>query len=115
MPTPDLPLRLPLAAVGWRAADALEPSPRLRAALAPWRAVFWPLEPELFPLLDRELLALFGRELPAERVAPDDRELPEERELLAVLEPPDDLEALVVLLPDPFAGCARDRVDCGFR
>ena len=51
----------------------------------------------------------------AARVAPDDRELPDERELLAVLEPPDDFEALVVLLADPFALCARDRVDFGLR
>jgi hypothetical protein len=35
MPTPDLPLRLPFDALDWRVAAAVEPSPRLRDAVAP--------------------------------------------------------------------------------
>jgi len=94
---PDLPLRLPFDAAVWRAADAVVPSPLLRAALAPWRAVLWLLERELFPLPDRELFALF------------------DRDLLAVLAPLDDLEAPAVLLFEVFALWARARVDCGLR
>jgi hypothetical protein len=79
------------------------------------------LEPEPLPFVDRGLFALLDRELPAERVAPDERELlavleaPDERELFAALEPPDDLDALAVLLLEAFELCARARVDCGLR
>jgi hypothetical protein len=48
-------------------------------------------------LPDRELFALF------------------DRELFAVREPPDDLEALAVLLLEVFALWARARVDFGLR